>query len=99
MIDDRVNDVLAIFQELGPRRRIAVDIRWAEAFPGSTHEQMCRWIELCHQIESFAILIAERVRAKHLDKATAIQELADKFPFLNSDRIAHTYSQAMFATR
>jgi hypothetical protein len=96
LTDAGLNRALEIFQEFGPRRAIPVEGRWAEAFPKSGAEDHKEWKRLFEEIESFAYDLAEQVRDHRLDRDEAKRQIAERFPRLSSDRVGHTYSQAMY---
>src|SRR5450759_2049925 len=96
LTNDQLNKVLEVFQEFGPRRRIPVHKRWAEIFHTATDEDFQEWQSECRDIEAFALRVALQVRDNHLDKDTAIRQILERFPYLSSDRVGHTYSQALY---
>jgi len=96
LTDKQFNAALEMFQEFGPRRRIPVQERWAEAFPDATAEDFGAWQVACREIEDYAYGVAEQVRDERLDEHTAVRQISERFPRLSRERVEHTFSQAMY---
>ena len=94
--NDLFNRAMEIFQAFGPERGTPVEQRWTiylPEIPASAHRSLRRW---CEQIESVAEKLAEQVLDGTLDQDAGKARLGEKFPILDSDRLAHTWSQAMY---
>jgi hypothetical protein len=94
--DEQFNRAFAEFQEFGPRRRIPVEERWRDDLrdidPGDFEALKAR----CQQIESFAVGLAERVRDGQMKDDAARHQLSETYPSLTRERLARTWSQAMY---
>lgn len=96
LTDEQFNRALEIFQQFGPLRRISVQERWREAFPDAGPEDMREWETSFGEVESFAYGVAEQVRDHGLEEDLARRQIAEQFPRLSRDRVAHTYNQARY---
>lgn len=96
-IDDHTfNEALGVFQEFGPKRAIPRDERLHACFPSLSDDQIADLIEQFEGIESFAYGVAEQVRDKVIEQSDGQARLASQFPRLDADRLARTFSQAMY---
>jgi len=86
----------AEFQQFGPRRRIPIEQRWRELLPGFPPDLAPKFLALCNEIESFATAIARQVVYGDLMEEAASKQISDKFPFLTSEQLRRTLSQALY---
>jgi hypothetical protein len=90
------NEILAVFQEFGPRRAVPVEDRWRERYPSASPKQLDAWARRCRQIEKVAWSLADKVLSGHLDEGRAKAELGRRFPELDADTLGRTHAQAMY---
>ena len=90
------NDVMAIFQEFGPRRTIPVEQRWRERFPAASDQELHEWRERCQRIEAVALSRAEEVFTGRMTEDAAREDLSQQFPELNLDAIKGIFWQARY---
>jgi hypothetical protein len=93
---EQFNKAFAEFQLFGPRRRIPIEERWHEVLPSIDPLEFASLKENFKEIEGFALRLAEQVRHKIISDEVAQKELAQKYPILNSERLDHTWNQAMY---
>ena len=84
--DEQFEKALAEFQQFGPRRRI----------PEISAEEFATLRARCDAIESGALSLAQQVRGGRLSDASARDQLAQLYPSLSEERLARTWSQAMY---
>jgi hypothetical protein len=92
---DQFDRAFAEFQETGPRREIRIEDRWREIMFDVHWRDYAAIRERCEQIEGFAFGLAKQVRDQQKTNDQARDELAQAYPFLTSERLARTWSQAM----
>ena len=97
--NDRYNEALKIFQEFGPRRSLPIRERWREAFPQVPPDVMDEWETEFKKLEEFAYDLAAKVQNSELDDSDAYRMLAERFRWLDRDRLDKTYSQAAYFVR
>jgi hypothetical protein len=93
---EQFDKAFAEFQQFGPRRRIPIEERWSEVLPEIDSCEFATMQAQCKEIEAFAVSLAEQVRDKKMSDDAARMQLAQKYPFLKSARLDHTWSQAMY---
>src|SRR5262245_48583928 len=94
--DDQFDRAFAEFQEFGPRRAIRVEERWREILFDVEWRDFPALRARCEEIESVAVGLAEQVRDSQMTEDMARLQLAQTYPFLTPDRLARTWSQAMY---
>ena len=96
-IDDRTfNEAFGVFQEFGPDRAIPRSKRLQDCFPSLSEKQVTDLIERFEEIESFAYDVAEQVRDGVIGRGKGKARIASQFPALDGNRLASTFSQAMY---
>jgi hypothetical protein len=93
---EQFDRALAEFQQFGLRRRIPVEERWRESLPELPAEELTALRARCDAIESRALSLAVQVRDGRLSDASARDQLAQSYPTLTDERLARTWSQAMY---
>jgi len=93
--EPQFNEILGIFQEFGPRRKIPILQRWSEAFPNATPADFGEWRLKCEEIVAFAYEVA-REFGPDLQNDIAGEKIQTRFPHLNRDRISATWNQARY---
>jgi hypothetical protein len=94
--DEQFDRAFAIFQEFG-LRDIPVEERWhhiRDVEPTEFTALRAR----CEEIEDFAVGLAEKVRVGQITDEAARCQLAETYPFLAHERLARTWSQAIYFT-
>jgi hypothetical protein len=94
--DEQFDRAFAELQEFGPRRGIPVEQRWRESLRDVGAEEFTSLKARCDEIESFALGLAEQVRDEQMADEAARWQLAQTYPFLTRERLARTWSQAMY---
>ena len=94
--DEQFDRAFAEFQEFGPRRRIPVERRWRDDLRDVHPDDFEALKARCQEIESFAVGLAERVRDGQMKDDAARRQLAGAYPSLTGERLARTWSQAMY---
>jgi hypothetical protein len=94
--NDQFDRAFAEFQEFGPRRRIRVEDRWGEVLFDVDWRDFPALRARCEEIESFALGLADQVRDEEMTDDAARQQLAETYPFLTRERLARTWSQAIY---
>ena len=97
--DEQFDRAFAEFQEFGPSRRIPVEQRWRDGLRDVDPDEYSALRARCEEIESFAVGLAEQVRDSHMTDEAARRQLAETYPFLTRERLARTWSQAMYFSR
>jgi hypothetical protein len=94
--DEQFERAFAIFQEFG-LRDIPVEERW-DRLRDVQPTEFTALRTRCEEIEHFAVGLAEKVRAGEITDETARCQLAEMYPFLAHERLARTWSQAIYFT-
>jgi len=94
--DALFNRAMAIYQAFGPERGIPVEERWSRDLPEIPAKEHRALRRRCEKLEAAAIKLAEKVWSGNLDQDAGRAELARTFPILEPDRLAQTWSQAMY---
>jgi hypothetical protein len=97
LFDDQFNRALEIYQESGPRRRIAVQTRWKQAFPDAQTTDLIEWERAFREIERFAYDLAVQVLNKELSEDSARRRIAEQFPQLSRARAMTAFGQASYS--
>jgi hypothetical protein len=94
--NDQFDRAFGEFQEFGPRRAVRVEDRWREILFDVHWRDFPALRARCEEIESFAVRLAEQTRDGQMTDDAARQRLAQTYPFLTRERLARTWSQAMY---
>jgi hypothetical protein len=94
--DAQLNRALAVFQQFGPERATPVEERWSRELPDLPLAAYPALLARCEEIEAAAADLAGRVREGTLGQDAGKAELGRQFPFLDTERLAHTWSQALY---
>jgi len=93
---EQFNKAFAEFQLFGPRRRISIQERWRDVLPDADSREFDALEAQCKEIEAFALTLAEQVRDKATSDEAARRQLSQRYPILNTERLEHTWSQAVY---
>lgn len=97
MVDaDLFDRAFCELQEFGPRRAIAVEVRWREVLPGLNPTEYWTVRRRCEAIESFAYDLADQVHAGTLAAETACSRIGATYPELTAERVSRVWNQAMY---
>ncbi len=96
--DPQFDQAFAEWQEFGPRRAIPVEQRWAAMFPAATASDFAEACRRCEKIEAFAYEIVQTTHrdVPSPDQSRAIELLLSRYPYLTSERVSRTLSQAVY---
>lgn len=94
--DEQFDRAFAEFQEFGPVRSIPVERRWRDSLRDVDPCEHPALRARCEEIEAFALELAEKVRDGRMTDGAAIGKLAETYPYLTSERLSRTWSQAMY---
>ena len=94
--NDQFNRAFAEFQEFGPQRRIPVEQRWRDNLQDINPAEFETLRTRCAEIETFAFGLVKQVESGKLKEDAARRQLAQTYPFLTAERVAHTWSQAVY---
>jgi hypothetical protein len=92
----QLNRALAVFQQFGPERSTPVEERWSRELPELPLAAYPDLLARCEEIEAAAAALAGQVREGTLGQDAGKVELSRQFPFLDPERLAHTWSQALY---
>jgi len=92
----QLNRALAVFQQFGPERATPVEERWSRELPELPLAEHPALLARCEEIEAAAATLAGQVREGTLGQDAGKAELGRQFPFLDPERLAQTWSQALY---
>ena len=86
------------YQEWGEKLRIPRDVRIGKLLSHRSEEVISEIMTICKEVEDLSWKIASEVRDEGLTKESAIKKFQSTFPFMSTENISRTYSQAMYYT-
>ena len=86
------------YQEWGEKLRTPRDVRIAKLLSHRSEEEISEIMRICKAVEDFSWTVANQVRDEGLAKDVAINKIKSEFPFMSTENISRTYSQAMYYT-
>jgi len=86
------------YQEWGEKLRTPRDVRIAVLLPRRKKEEIREIMATCKAVEDFSWEVATAVRDKGMAQEEAREQIRLRFPFMSSENLSRTFSQAMYYT-